>query len=95
MLDSIAINVSSQFQCKPKHKLHAKLSKKVARNLTMVYVTFGSKHFLIINLGTPKDFKKMEGFFLRLFRDKKPKRKFILNPIAKVIGFYILIKDVN
>jgi hypothetical protein len=95
MLDSIVINVSPQFQHKPKHKLHAKLCKKMARNLTMFYVTFGSKHLLIINLGTPKDFKKMEGLFIWLFCDKKPKRKFILSLIVEVIGFSILKKDVN
>ncbi len=66
----------------------------MARDFIMFYVTFISKCFLIINLGTPKDFKKMEGFFLQLFHDKKPKRKFILNP-TKVIRFSIMEKDVN
>jgi hypothetical protein len=37
----------------------------------------------------------MEGFFLWLFRDKKPKGKFISSFIAKVIGFFVLKKHVN
>ncbi len=58
----------------------------------MFYVTFGSN---IHDLGTFKDFIKMEGFFLWLFCDKNPKGKFILNFIAKVIGFSTLKKPMN
>jgi dTDP-4-dehydrorhamnose 3,5-epimerase-like enzyme len=31
----------------------------------------------------PKDFKSKQGFFLRLFKEKKPEGKFVLSPITK------------
>lgn len=37
----------------------------------------------------------MEGFFLRLFHDKKLEGKFILSLIAKIIVFFALKKAMN
>ncbi len=41
----------------------------------------------------PKDFKSKHGFFLCLFRKKKPKGKYVLSCIAKVVGYSSLKKD--
>jgi hypothetical protein len=75
--------------------LHAKLSKKATRNLDVFYVTFGSKHFFIVILEPLRDFIRWKVFFLWLFHYKKPKGKFILSFITKVIGFSALKKLVN
>jgi hypothetical protein len=38
------------------------------------------------------DFKSKQGFFLRLFKEKKHEGKIVLNPIAKVMGYFRLKK---
>jgi hypothetical protein len=39
-----------------------------------------------------EDFRSKQGFFLRLFREKKHEGKFVLRPIAKVVGYSRLKK---
>jgi hypothetical protein len=41
---------------------------------------------------SPKDLRLKQGFFLHLFREKKPKGKFILSPTTKVVGYFTLKK---
>jgi len=45
------------------------------------------------DLINPENFKQKQGFFLKLFQEKNPKGRFILNPIAEIAKFYVFNKD--
>ncbi len=48
----------------------------------------GSNSCLIIL----ENFKKKQGFFLRLFPNKNPKGKFMLNQTTEIVGFSVFNK---
>ncbi len=82
MLNSIVIHVRLQFQHKLKHELHAKLSRKVVGNLIVFYVTFGSKHFLIMILETLRISKRWKVFCFGCFMIKKTQREIHFEPYS-------------
>jgi hypothetical protein len=55
------------------------------RNLIAPYANLGSKYCLNIVWKTPKKFITKQGFFLHLFRKKKPIGKFC--PITEIVGY--------
>jgi len=45
------------------------------------------KSLLGYNLKNQEYFKTKQGFYLCLFKEEKPKDKFVLNPTTKLVGF--------
>lgn len=76
-------------------QIACKIKQESGQEFDYVLCDLQIKTLLYHDLGTPDDFQKMEGFFLWLFCDKKPKGKFILSFFAEVIGFSVLKKLVN
>jgi hypothetical protein len=76
--------VSAQFQLHIACKIKQVSSEKFNCTLCDPWIEPLLGHKLI-NL---EDFRSKQGFFLGLFREKKPKAKFVFSPIVEVVGYF-------